>query len=64
MFRSLETPREWTEHVTEILNTQGVPLVGVSTKETLTGGPPSTYVVTATGEAGLDTGLCTLRVDD
>ena len=29
-----------------------------------TGGPPSTYVVTATGEADLDTGLCTLRVDD
>ena len=42
MYRSLETPRDWTEHMTELLMTQGVSLVGVSTKETLAGGPPST----------------------
>ena len=42
MYRSLETPRDWTEHMTELLMTQGVPLVGVSTKQTLAGGPPST----------------------
>ena len=42
MYRSLQTPRDWTEHMTELLTTQGVPLVGVSTKETLAGGPPST----------------------
>ncbi|MHC4932530.1 MAG: epoxyqueuosine reductase, partial [Planctomycetota bacterium] len=42
MYRSLETPRDWTEHMTELLMTQGVPLVGVCTKETLAGGPPST----------------------
>jgi hypothetical protein len=42
MYRSLETPRDWTEHMTELLMTQGVPLVGVSTRETLEGGPPST----------------------
>jgi epoxyqueuosine reductase len=42
MYRSLETPRDWTEHMTELLMTQGVPLVGVSTRETLAGGPPST----------------------
>jgi hypothetical protein len=42
MYRSLETPRDWTEHMTELLMTQGVPLVGVSTTGTLAGGPPST----------------------
>ena len=64
MYRSLESPRDWTEHMIEMLTTQGVPLVGVSTKETLAGGPPSTdleYVLLFEVEALHLLGIKTLR---
>jgi epoxyqueuosine reductase QueG len=37
-----KTPAEFTEFATDFLQLQGATVVGVSTKETLAGGPPST----------------------
>jgi len=42
MYRSLTTPKDWTEFMFEALMTQEAKIVGVNTKETLAGGPPST----------------------